>query len=424
MEKEDTGMIGLVLDATGLVSGSRTRRVRSYAGLALRSLLVCVAYYFGSLLGYALLFPSSYISVIWPPNTVLLVTLLLSQPWQWPWLLLIAFPVHLLAQAQCGASLSAAVLYYAFNCALVPITAAAMRRFGLGDLALGDLRQTLIFIVVTTIAVAVGSLVWSPLIVLLWFGGDVWSAWYFTCLSNLLPFLIATPGLVIGFTRGVDMIRKASLAQYTEFALLALGLLGCGIVIFGLNFQPVGKLPALLYAPLPFLLWAAVRFGPGGVSFSWLIFAFLAVFSAVTGHGPFVTQSAADNVLWSQIFLLAVYLPLLALASVVQERRTKEQELRFSEARYRAVVEDQTELICRFLPDGTYTFVNDAYCRYFQRSREDLLGCSFWRFIPPEGHQAAREFLASITPEHQLATRDHEVLAPSGQASQRTHRIT
>ena len=196
---------------------------------------------------------------------------------------------------------------------------------------------------------------------------------------------------------------------------MALGLLGCGIVIFGLKLQAVGKLPALLYAPLPFLLWAAVRFGPGGLSFSYLIFALMAIFSAIAGHGPFITQSATDNVLWLQIFLLAVYLPLLVLASVVEERRTKEQALRFSEARYRAVVEDQTELICRFLPDGTYTFVNDAYCRYFQRSREELLGYSFWSFIPPEGHGAARQFLASITPEHAIATREHEVLAPDGE---------
>ena len=98
-----------------------------------------------------------------------------------------------------------------------------------------------------------------------------------------------------------------------------------------------------------------------------------------------------------------------------EERRTKEQALRFSEARYRAVVEDQTELICRFLPDGTYTFVNDADCRYFQRSREELLGCSFWNFIPPEGHRAAQEFLASITPERPIATREHEVLVPDGE---------
>ena len=43
--------------------------------------------------------------------------------------------------------------------------------------------------------------------------------------------------------------------------------------------------------------------------------------------------------------------------------------LRVSEARYRAIVEDQTELICRYQPDGTLTFVNEAYCRYFGLSR-------------------------------------------------------
>jgi PAS domain-containing protein len=53
-----------------------------------------------------------------------------------------------------------------------------------------------------------------------------------------------------------------------------------------------------------------------------------------------------------------------------------------AEQRYRAVVEDQTELICRWLPDGTLTFVNGAYCRYFQKSPEELLGKSFMPLIP------------------------------------------
>jgi PAS domain S-box-containing protein len=86
-----------------------------------------------------------------------------------------------------------------------------------------------------------------------------------------------------------------------------------------------------------------------------------------------------------------------------------------SEARYRAVVEDQTELICRFLADGTYTFVNDAYCRYFERSREALLGNSFWEFIPTEWHAEARAHLGAISPENPVAEIEHEVIAPSGE---------
>ncbi|MGQ9699001.1 MAG: response regulator [Armatimonadota bacterium] len=51
-----------------------------------------------------------------------------------------------------------------------------------------------------------------------------------------------------------------------------------------------------------------------------------------------------------------------------------EAQLRESEARYRAVVEDQMELIARSLPDGTLTFVNEACCRFFGKTREQLLG--------------------------------------------------
>ena len=109
-----------------------TRRVRAYGNLVLRGLLVCAAYY------WLLAWLRPTISVVvhlhnLAANTVLLVALLLSSAWQWPWLLLIAFPVHLVAQVQLGASLSAAGLCYVFNCALVPTTAAVMRRFGLGD---------------------------------------------------------------------------------------------------------------------------------------------------------------------------------------------------------------------------------------------------------------------------------------------------
>jgi len=49
-------------------------------------------------------------------------------------------------------------------------------------------------------------------------------------------------------------------------------------------------------------------------------------------------------------------------------------ELQESEAHYRMVVENQTELISRFRPDGTYLFANDVFCRFFGKSREELLG--------------------------------------------------
>src|SRR5262245_40604875 len=106
-------MSDTVFSVSGKADGPEVRWARPRVGLALRSLLVCIAYYFGTLLGYSLIFPSSYISIIWPPNTILLVALLLSPRRQWPWLLLIPLPVHFWVQAQFEVSLWNASLYYA-----------------------------------------------------------------------------------------------------------------------------------------------------------------------------------------------------------------------------------------------------------------------------------------------------------------------
>jgi PAS domain S-box-containing protein len=58
----------------------------------------------------------------------------------------------------------------------------------------------------------------------------------------------------------------------------------------------------------------------------------------------------------------------------ITERENIEQDLKVSEARYRAVVEDQTEIIIRILPDGTLTFANEVYCRTFGQPAEALVG--------------------------------------------------
>jgi PAS domain S-box-containing protein len=66
----------------------------------------------------------------------------------------------------------------------------------------------------------------------------------------------------------------------------------------------------------------------------------------------------------------------------ITERKTADLALRKSEARYRGVVEDQTEMICRFTTDFKITFVNDAYCRFFGRSHDDLMGVNYFSLIP------------------------------------------
>jgi len=86
-------------------------------------------------------------------------------------------------------------------------------------------------------------------------------------------------------------------------------------------------------------------------------------------------------------------------------RRSAEVDLRESEERYRHVVEDQTEFICRFLPDGTHIFVNEAYCRYFGLNREDIIGTRFHPTIHPDDREDVARLIASLTPEHRQSIR-------------------
>ncbi|MBI5031470.1 MAG: PAS domain S-box protein [Chloroflexi bacterium] len=100
----------------------------------------------------------------------------------------------------------------------------------------------------------------------------------------------------------------------------------------------------------------------------------------------------------------------------VTERKKMEIALVESEAHYRAIVEDQTELICRFLPDGTLTFVNDAYCRYFGKRRDELIGTSFMPLIPAEDRPAVESRFTALGPQNQSVMYEHRVILPDGES--------
>ncbi len=100
------------------------------------------------------------------------------------------------------------------------------------------------------------------------------------------------------------------------------------------------------------------------------------------------------------------------------------QALRNSERRYKAILEDQTELICRYLPDGRLSYVNEAYARYFGKNRQELINRNFIPHIPEDDLATVKEHTSSLTPEKPVTTFEHRIIMESGgiRWQQWTHR--
>lgn len=96
-------------------------------------------------------------------------------------------------------------------------------------------------------------------------------------------------------------------------------------------------------------------------------------------------------------------------------RKKAEQELKKSEERYRAVVESQTELICRFLPDGRIIFANDAFCNYYGIAYDALIGNKLNHDVPDDELPSLKKHFSDLTPDDPVGDVEHRVILPNGE---------
>jgi len=532
-------MSDLGLDAPDVGAAPGARPVRSYAQLAYAALLVFVGYYAGSRLGLALTFLPNPISVLWPPNAILLAALLLAPVRAWWVLILAALPAHLLGELPAGVPASMVLSWFVSNVSEALIGAVCVRYLVRGPLTFDSLRSVAVFVAFAAVlAPFLSSFLDAGFVTLNgWGQTGYWGLWQTRFFSNVLATLTLVPLIVTWASGGIASLL-ADRRRLIEGGVLLSGLLATSIFVF--DSPASSSAPAaLLYLPLPFLLWAALRFGPAGASTAFAIVAFLVIWGAGHGMGPLVASAPADNTLSVQLFLIFVAPSLLCLAAAVQERRNAEQRLRgseqrfaktfrsspdamsltrktdarildvndrwqtlfgchlreavgrtvpeagffveadawgrikrlvddrgsvrdveieirnrpgeilqaviaveavdmdgepcfitmlrdvterkrveealrASEERYREVVESRSELVCRYLPDTTLTFVNEAYCRSFGRLRQDLIGRKFLELIPESTREAAASHVASLVRDPGERTIEHEVLRRDG----------
>jgi PAS domain S-box-containing protein len=170
-----------------------------------------------------------------------------------------------------------------------------------------------------------------------WGEGGYWEIWRIRFSSNVLAASTIAPLIVTWATGGIASWRNLSRRQILEGFCLLLGLLAISFVVFNKVASAVDS--ALLYMPLPFLLWATVRFGSHGATAAISAVAFLAILGVARGHGPFSESSAEENALSVQVFLIFMSVPLLFLAAIIAERDKAEETSRGRDERINLAAE-------------------------------------------------------------------------------------
>jgi len=320
---------------SGTISGTRLGSVFPVRRAWASAILVGLAYYLGARLGFALTLRPVPISTLWPPNTILLAALLLT-PTSWWWVLLVAaLPAHLAVELNSGFPTSLVFGWYVSNCSEALIGAGLVRALVKTPLRFDRSRDVGVFIVCAGfLATFISSFIDVSFVTLSGVGGDTyWSLWRTRFLSDALTTL-TVGAAILAWSRGtLADLQAASPRRYLEAALLAVGLLAVSLYVFNGQRAGLSPSPVMLYAPLPFLLWSAIRFGPRGQTAALLGVTLLAIWGAVHGHGPFTNSSSAESAVAIQSFLIVMAIPLLILASVIGEREHAERFARRNEER-------------------------------------------------------------------------------------------
>ena len=299
---------------------------------AVAAAAVAAGYFLGSLLGLSLQFPSTQVSAIWPPNAILLATLLVVPRRRWWIYLLAVLPAHLLAQGLMGISFTVVLINFAGNVGEALLGALAVLRLAEQPVRFDRLRTMgLILFFGGLVAPALVSFAVGGLFVLTGASAEPWLAWRLRLLTNMVAVITLVPPIVIAATRGPARQPVVPPGRRVEGAALLAGLLAVGIVVFVLPEVGAGRVPALLYVPLPLLLWAAVRFGLPGVSLSVLTLGGISMWGVMRGRGPFAANLPIENATALTLFLIVVCAPLLLLAALLEEHAGTEAERRWAE---------------------------------------------------------------------------------------------
>jgi diguanylate cyclase (GGDEF)-like protein len=293
------------------------KNVATVAGLA-------VVYFVAGKLGLQLAYVHASATAVWPCTGIAVAALLVFGYRVWPGILLGAFLVNLTTAGSVETSIGIAIgntLEGLAGCYLVS-------RFASGKAAFARAQDIFKFALLagmaaTTVSATIGvtSLViggfadWAVF-------GSIWCTWW---LGDAVGAVIVAPLLLLWWDNPrLSWTRE----QIAELAFLFLGLFSTGWVVFGEPFHSELKNYPLEYLCIPFLIWAAFRFGRRKAATAVCALAVIATWGTLHGFGPFARESQNTSLLLLQAFMGIIAVTTLVLAAEASEHKRAQERVR------------------------------------------------------------------------------------------------
>jgi PAS domain S-box-containing protein len=368
-------------------SAASTSRERVRAALRIGILVFC-GYYLGARLGLALTFFPTPVSVLWPPNAILLGALLIVPTSQWRIVVAAALPAHLLAELQGGVPIPMVLCWFVSNVTEALIGAACVRALRPAPIHFDSLFNVIAFLLAASLGVFLSCFLDAAFVALNgWGHSGYWEVWRVRLLSNVTAALTFVP-VIVTWPRRDSELRSAKPRRAFEAMVLAAALFGVTALVFDSGL-PMSVVPALIYLPLPFLLWAALRFGPAGAGISFAIVAILVIWGTGHGNGPLATNLPSENALSVQIFLMFTGPTLLCLAAVLKERTRAEQQWRMSDRRFDLVLEATRDAVYeRDIATGRVWWSGNGLAHYgYRQDQWPADSASFLDLVHPQDRE-------------------------------------
>jgi diguanylate cyclase (GGDEF)-like protein len=281
-------------------------------------------YFVAGKLGLRLAFVNASATAVWAPTGIALAAFLTLGYRVWPAIFLGAFLVNATTAGSMGTSISIAV----GNTLEGLAGAYLVNRFAAGRNAFARAQDIFRFtalaaVVSTTLSATCGvtTLLLAGLATRASYG-SIWLTWW---LGDAAGALVVAPFAILWSAKP---FTRWSRRRFVEASLLLLSLTMVAEVVFGGLFPSGVKDYPLEFLCIPFLVWAAFRFGPREVATAVVLLSGIATAGTLRGLGPFSGVTQNEALLLLQAFMGVTAVMALALAAVVSERRDAEDQLR------------------------------------------------------------------------------------------------